>query len=47
MVGVIVAICVPYLLLLYDMLMHFRGGADIGLGLLIKAMPVYVLLAMR
>ncbi len=46
MVGAIVAICIPYLLLTYDMLTHFRGGADIGLGLLLMAMPVYLLLAM-
>lgn len=46
MIGAIVAIGVPYLTIWYSIHSYSGGGANIGLGLFLLAMPVYLLLAM-
>lgn len=44
--GAILAIAIPYLLLWFSLTFYSGGGANIGLGLLFLAMPVYLVLFM-
>jgi len=45
-VGSLLAIALPYGLLLYTLATYSGGGANIGVGLLLLAMPVYLPIAM-
>jgi hypothetical protein len=47
MIGALYAIGIPYGILMISILTYSGGGANIGIGLLVLAMPVYLLIAIR